>query len=228
MSRSPEGAAPRPRRRGRPALIDRARILEAAKLHDPRTITMKKVADSLCVDPTTLNYHVRGRDGLLQMLAIDAFGAAFAAVEFSGDTDWRTMVRTFATAIHDGVVATGALALHLRVENDVDLATLAPFETTLTALVDAGFDLLDAAHALTLIGELADAAARRFLGRASDDTAESARELREALLSDTGPQFSSLRLLVQHEGEVDPGRQFEFDLRVLVLGLERLLADRST
>lgn len=215
---------PAVRRPGRPRVIDRQRILEAARTLDPRSLTMKAVADALGVDPKAVNYHVRDRESLLEMLASDAFHRSFEEARFSADTDWRVAVRAFATAIREGVVATGALSVYFRFENERERGVLGPAEGTLASLVAAGFDERTAGHTLAFIAEFAVSSARNAIGVAALDGDRPLPDLRRALGVADVDAYPIMRRLV--ELPVDPlgHNQFEFDLRVLVLGLEQILS----
>ena len=86
-----DGDVVAPRARGRPARISRERIIAAARTIAPEALTMQKVADVLGVDPKALNYHVRDRDGLRQLVVLDVFESELRRVKIPGGGDWRNV-----------------------------------------------------------------------------------------------------------------------------------------
>src|SRR5271168_335957 len=82
-----DGDVVAPRTRGRPARISRERIIAAARTIAPEALTMQKVADVLGVDPKALNYHVRDRDGLRELVAVDVFESELRRVKIPGGGD---------------------------------------------------------------------------------------------------------------------------------------------
>lgn len=78
-----------PRTRGRPARVSRERIIAAAGTIAPEALTMQKVVDVLGVDPKALNYHVRDRDGLRQLVVLVVFESELPRVKIPGGGDWR-------------------------------------------------------------------------------------------------------------------------------------------
>jgi TetR/AcrR family transcriptional regulator, tetracycline repressor protein len=133
--------------------------VSAARTLAPEAVTMQAVADVLGVDPKALNYHVGHRDGLLELVAVDAFAAELGAVALPADGDWREVLRSYATALRDATVKLGVLVAYFRLPAS-GLGALEPIERVLQKLVDAGFTVNDASHALRLVSELGHAAGR--------------------------------------------------------------------
>lgn len=104
---------------------------------------------------------------------------------------------------------------------------LAPVERVLQALVDAGFEVDQAGRALTLITETAYTAGRAAVLAARNRVHPNVPEVANALQSAPGNEFPVLRRVVAAgEGSgtgQDPG-QLEFNLMVVIAGLERVLA----
>jgi TetR/AcrR family tetracycline transcriptional repressor len=94
----------------------------------------------------------------------------------------------------------------------------------LQALVDAGFDADEAGRALTLITETAYTAGRAAVLVAQNRVHPNVPEVADALQSAALDDYPMLRqVLASREAEGrDPG-QLEFDLTVIIAGLERVL-----
>lgn len=219
---SAEGERETRRTRGSRAGLNRQRILDVAKRMAPQSVTMQAVALELGVDPKALNYHVQDRDGLLQLIAADAFASRFASTTISEAADWRTASRVFAVSVKDSLLATGVLAIHFHLQDEADLIGLGPAEDVLRRMLAAGFEETDAARWLSLLVLNAVGFARDAIAthRDGDDTRES--EVRTALDSAAESDFSSLRHLVGLDYRTDDDAQFLFILEVLIRGMESL------
>ena len=224
MSRPPDEAAG-PRRRGRPRQISRERIVSAARDLPPDTLTMQAVAGALGVDPKALNYHVGGREGLRELVALDVFESELRRVELPEDGDWRVVARSYAAAIRDAYLKVGVLATSFHLPAASGLGALAPVECLLQALVDAGFDAVQAGRALTQISETAYAAGRTAVLAAQNRVHPNVPEVADALEHAAAQDFSILRQVIAANGtDTDGADQFEFSLAVVIAGLERMLA----
>lgn len=214
--------APR-RGRGARAGLDRDRILAAARGMDPRTLTMQAVADALGVDRKALNYHVRDRESLLEMLAIDALATRSAAIEVDDDDDWRAAARTWAIGVRDSIVATGALLSEIRFSTQRELAAVGPAEAVLEKLLAAGFDLETAARGMHLLSTIAIGFGRDLVMNAREGGHPQIAELRRAL-SVTSEGFAELRRIVETGVDTYDDAQFEFDLAAFFARMDSLLA----
>lgn len=141
-----EGHANRARRRGRPRQITRERIVSAARTLAPEALTMQAVADVLGVDPKALNYHVGHRDGLRELVAVDAFEVELSRVALPSVGDWRDVLRSYAAALRDATVKLSVLATYFRLPTN-GLGALEPVERVLQELVAAGFSVDEAENA---------------------------------------------------------------------------------
>ncbi len=132
--------------------------------------------------------------------------------------------------MRDAFTQLGVLATAFHLPAASGLGALAPVECVLQALVDAGFDIDQAGRALTLITETAYAAGRAaVLRRPESSPPQRARGGRR--LGECGQRriFPLLRQVVA--ASVDHGHdaaQFEFDVAVVIAGLERVLASGSS
>jgi AcrR family transcriptional regulator len=213
------------RRRGRPRQISRERIVSAARDLPPEGLTMQAVAGVLGVDPKALNYHVGDREGLRELVALDVFESELRRVELPADGDWRVVARSFAGAIRDAYLKVGVLAASFHLPAATGLTALAPVETLLQALVDAGFDAVQAGRALTQISETAYAAGRAAVLAAQNRVHPNVPEIADALEHAAAKDFSILRKVIESTGTDQDGTdQFEFSLAVVIAGLEQMLA----
>ena len=212
------------RGRGRPARIDREQILEAARALGPENLTMQAVAERLGVHRKALNYHVRDREGLLELLLVDALNSELGKCEIVLHGDWREVLRSFAVGIRESMVRTGEFYdyAHLRVATG--LLTLAWVERVAEAMLDAGFDERTAAFALTLVSELTYASARdaAIVARHGHGEHPQYPKLRQFLERVPEEELPLMRrwLAQPHAGSDE---QFAFDLDTLIAGLERRL-----
>lgn len=219
-----DGAA-NPRQRGRPRQITRERIVSAARTLAPEALTMQAVADALGVDPKALSYHVGHRDGLRELVAVDAFESELSRVALSTEGDWREVLRTYAEALRDATVKLGVLATYFRLPA-TGLGALTPVERVLQKLVDAGFAVDDAGHVLRLVSEVGHAAGREAVFLSRSRVHPNTSEVATALNTASADDFPVLRQVVAALDDVDGGgHQLDFCLDVIIAGLE---AQRAT
>jgi AcrR family transcriptional regulator len=185
---------------------------------------MQAVAEALGVDPKALNYHVGDREGLRALVAFDVFAAELRRVELPVDGDWRLVVRSYAVALRDAFTRLGVLATSFHLPAASGLGALAPIECVLQALVDAGFDVDESGRALTLITETAYTAGRAAVLAAQNRVHPNVPEVASALQNAPREDFPLLRqLTASSEGHGQDSGQLDFDLTVLITGLERVL-----
>lgn len=212
------------RRAGRPPRIGREQIVKAARSIPPDQLTMQGVADALGVDRKALHYHVTNREGLLELVAVDVFVSEMAQAVMSRHSDWRDLVRSYASAMRDAALETGTLVqyVHIPAIGGSEAFTIA--ERLLHDLVDAGFNGRDAARTLTLIAQIASTAAKDALLTGWDNTHPQNAEIVAALTESPTGEFPLLRQLATERARStgDWRSQFEFDLQVVIAGLEHL------
>ncbi|WP_194672283.1 TetR/AcrR family transcriptional regulator C-terminal domain-containing protein [Curtobacterium sp. VKM Ac-2887] len=213
-----DGVRPTGKRRGGPARIDRAAIVEAARGMAPKDVTMQAIANVLGVDRTAINYHVSNRDGLLQLVAADVFEEQFESVVLLEEHGWEVVLRAWASAVRNSMVETGVLANYYRISGD-NLAVLRPAETVLQSMLRAGFDEEFADRTLVFVTNFAMAAGRDAVMVRAPEGHPQAPELRRALeehLDEGG--YEAIRRMAETglnaAGDVD--RQFAFEVDLVV------------
>jgi TetR/AcrR family tetracycline transcriptional repressor len=188
---------------------------------DPETLTMQAVAEQLGVDRKALNYHVSDRDGLLELVALDALHAEVGGTELPPGADWREATRHFARGMRDGMVRTGALFEYVRMPVG-GLSTLAPAERYAETLMAAGFTEEQASRALGFLAEFVFSSARDAIMIAKYGVHPQVTEIRSALESSPPDDYRTLRRLIVNQFQ--PGdAQLEFDVQIFIAGLTALL-----
>ncbi|WP_314505448.1 TetR/AcrR family transcriptional regulator C-terminal domain-containing protein [uncultured Microbacterium sp.] len=216
-------------RRGRPRLVDREKIIRAARLRDPATLTMQALAEDIGVDRKTLHYHVENRTSLMRMVAADAFRDAVSSHDFTEESDWRTAIHSFAHITRDAVTAAGAWASYVEFDSEEDLEAVRPAEAATVALVNAGLAEADAGRVITMLAELAFASARAISDTAARGTAPQEELLERALEKVPAGQFALTRRLLGNRSTIPGGDEhFSFQLEVVTLGVEKLLEVAGT
>jgi TetR/AcrR family tetracycline transcriptional repressor len=191
----------------------------------PEAMTMQAVAESLGVDPKALNYHVGDREGLRALVAFDVFASELRSVELPVGGDWRLVVRSYAAALRDAFIQLGVLATSFHLPAASGLGALAPVEQVLRSLVDAGFDVEQAGRALTLITETAYTAGRAAVLVTRNRVHPNVPEVAGALQRAAREDFPILRQLAgARDGAGQDADQLDFNLAVIIAGLERRLA----
>ncbi|MEU9949521.1 TetR/AcrR family transcriptional regulator C-terminal domain-containing protein [Streptomyces sp. NPDC047939] len=217
------------RRRGGPLRIGRPQIIAAARNLDPRNVTMQAVADELGVDRKALNYHVTDREGLLRLIATDAFETHFSRVEITSESSWQNAIRAWAVGVRDSMVATGVLAHYYRIQGE-DLSVLRPATVVLERMLAGGFDATAAGRGLIFVTNFAMGVGRDIVLHQQPDGHPQASELRRALAAhaDEGG-YEALRdlALAGLNDHDDVQAQFDFEVDIFIRGMEQRLLDRA-
>jgi AcrR family transcriptional regulator len=208
---------------GTRAGLNLGRIVEAARSIDPDTLTMQALADQLGVDRKALNHHVSDRDTLLGLVALDSFAATFSGFDLTAHSDWRDACRAYAYGITESVVAAGALAGHLRLDDALATRVLETTEVVLAKLVQAGFDDATAVRLLALLSNICLSFARdvTFLSRSGQRPRPLL--LRESLTAHEPAVFENLARIAADPVDTYSREQLELSIRVFLLGAEGLL-----
>ena len=209
--------------RGRPPRINRERIVAAARSVATRDLTMQGVADALGVSRKALHYYVGDREGLLTLVVTDHFERELDRVELPWDDDWRAVLRAYAVAFRDGLVQVGVATDFTRLRGIGAAAALALADRVLDALLSAGFDPDTARHGLTAASNIAQSAAQSVAAQTATGMHRHRAQTSEALQHEPQDTYPALRtVLASAEAQVrDAERQFDFELDVLIGGLDR-------
>ncbi|MFC9392754.1 TetR/AcrR family transcriptional regulator [Streptomyces sp. NPDC057027] len=214
------------RKPGRPNVIDRGMIVDAAlAIEDAgRTLSMQAVADRLGVPRGTLYHHVADRAEMAALVAVARLDEALDDSWMPApDADWRTWLTSFAHAMRTALLAHATPVDFVLLEGRSGRRQLAQVEAVLTVMARAGFPPELSTRCLTLLVEVVQAHARSvFVARASGP--EQQRASLSAMLAATGAEFPLLR--AGTPDAPDPDDQLAFDLDVVLAGIEMILGNR--
>lgn len=202
------------RRPGRPARIDRERILCAALALEAaqRPLTMQAVADELGVHRGALYHHIADREQLVATARLTVVPDNDWMLE--DDADWRVWLAAFARNSRAGLLAGTAFPEYYLWDGEAGHRQAVQVERVLAVLCRDGFTLEAASRCMTLIGEVVHSNARAaFMHRAHG--AEPHRATAQRVIDADPDSFPLIRAL----SPADPDVQFTYDLDVLLSGV---------
>ena len=189
-------------------------------------LTMQAVADALGVSRKALHYYVGDREGLLTLVVFELFDQQLNGVELPSDGDWRAVLSAYAVAYRDGLVELGAVTDFTQLHGLSVEAALALAERVLDALLTAGFDPDSARYGLTAASNIAQSAAQAIVAQTAAGEHRHRAQTSAALQREPHDTYPALRRVLasaDSQGH-DAERQFEFELDLLIAGLDRLLS----
>ncbi len=216
------------RSRGRPPRISRDQIVAAARSLPAGDLTMQAVADALGVSRKALHYYVGDRAGLLTLMVLDQFEHELAPVRLPTDDDWRATLRAYAVAYRDGLIGVGIQDHATNFTQLRGLSTAAALglaDRVLDSLLSAGLDPDSARHGLTAASNIAQSAAQTVLAQTAAGAHRHRAETTAALSAEPQDTYPALRrvLASAQPSEHDAQTQFEFELDVVIAGLDQVL-----
>ena len=222
VKREPEHRQAGSRRRGRPPLISRERVLATAlQIADERgleDLTMRRLGAELGVDPMTVYHHVADKAALFDGIV----GHVYSEIEIppvSGD--WSTDLRTIMNAARATLLGHPNVVALLGTRPAIAEPAFDLMEAITSLLLKAGFDELLAADGFDcagrlVIGHVLAEAGRPPGGEVGGGEVEH-HAAQESLAADRYPGLAAVqRAGVGH----DPDRLFELAVDGLILSLE--------
>lgn len=218
-------------KRSRPAPrlpLDRDRVLAAAvRLADEgglELLTMRRLAEVLGVQAMSLYNHVANREDVLDGM-VEAVVGEFEVPAIGGD--WRRAMHGRARSAHEALLRHPWAALLIASRLNVGPAMLRYVDATLGCLVEAGFTWIEADRAYNAIDSHVYGFTLQELSFPipQSDYQDAARQYLPMLPADRYPHARALAERVA-AGTHDGRNDFEFGLRLILDGLERLLATR--
>lgn len=199
-------------RRGRPPRISRDQIIAAALDIGLDSFSLQAIAERLGVTTPALYSHVRGREEIIELVAADLLERFQVTIDDT--TDWRDWLMEFGRQARLLFGLSGQAAR-------IDLAGLLAMrdlqvgEQGVRLLVKAGFSPSEAGMALWIVFRTATTAGQPNAGSLATPMDEARRVARTGDLPAIDQAIEDLKAVPD---------TLEFDLRVVIAGLENQLA----
>ena len=191
---------------GRPALISREKVLEAARQLRPHEQTMNAVAERLAVKKASLYYYFNSKQELLAALGADL--VRNLAVPLPDPANWRRWLRRAATSLFE-VFCANPVFLGFENYNQYARAVLPLQEAALETLEEAGFTRGDVLRIWRVITSYVYVAAAGVQEATRLDVDRVAGEIMEVLAqTERTRPMPRLRSLVEQKIDTDPRRRF--------------------
>ena len=208
--------------------LTRERILDAAvAIADERgvaAVTMREVASALGVEAMSLYNHVANKDGLLDGMV----DLVIEEIDLpDGLPDWREAMRRRAESARRVFERHPWLPLLLDSRQSSGPARLHYYDWVLGTLIEAGFSLDGAASAFSVLDSYiyGFGIQASTLSGSGDMTPEEMTEaFRAAIPAEHYPYLNRMTLHAMEIG-YDPEADFDFGLKLVLDGLERILTE---
>ncbi|MCD9087105.1 hypothetical protein [Stenotrophomonas sp. SY1] len=227
MPRTAKPTTPAQRKPGKRAGLDLQLIVEAARRLDANALSMQSLADSLSVDRKALNYHVKDKQTLLGLVAMDAFSARFSASDVAEAGSWEDACRIYGMGFYEGVRGVGGLAEYLWFGGSVAAWALAPSEVLFERLNAAGFTDEAATRLVATLISMSLSHARDAAQAAAEADRPRTRALKQALLEADPNAYANLRRIAELGVDTYGTSQMELMLDMLIAGARALLPNKS-
>jgi AcrR family transcriptional regulator len=211
----------------RRAPLSRERVLHAAvALADTggiEALTMRKLGEELAVEAMSLYNHVANKDDILDGIVDLVFSEIALPV---GQVDWKPAMRRRAISAHDALLRHRWAPSLMQSRTKPGPATLRHHDSVLGSLRGAGFTLVMAAHAISVIDGYVYGFALQQINIPLQST-EQVAEVGQNILQQLGREYPHLAEMIT-EHAMKPGYdyadEFEFGLDLILDGLDRLRA----
>jgi AcrR family transcriptional regulator len=209
----------------RRAPLSRERVLlEAVALADANgigTLTMRRLADRLHVEPMSLYHHVANKEEILDGMV----DAVFREIELPPtDAEWKAATRNRAISARDALRRHPWAISLMQSRATPGPATLRHHDAVIGCLRNAGFTIELAAHAISAIDGYLYGFAMQELNlpfSTPEETAAMAVTFLDQFPAEVYPHLAELTTKHVLQPSYDYGNEFEFGLDLILDGLER-------
>ena len=209
----------------RRAPLSRERVLlEAVALADENgigTLTMRRLADRLDVEPMSLYHHVANKDEILDGMV----DVVFREIQLPpADAAWKTAMRDRASSARDALRRHPWAISLMQSRATPGPATLRHHDAVIGCLRTAGFTIELAAHAISAIDGYLYGFAMQELNlpfTTPEETAAMAVTFLDQFPAEEYPHLAELTTKHVLQPGYDYGKEFEFGLNLILDGLER-------
>jgi AcrR family transcriptional regulator len=205
--------------------LSRQRVLSAAvglaDVAGIESLTMRKLGEELGVEAMSLYNHVANKDDILDGMVDLVFGE----IEIpDGAADWKAAMRRRAISAHEALLRHPWATSLMQSRTKPGPATLRHHDSVLGSLRGAGFSVVMAAHAFSVIDGYVYGFALQQVNLPLQSR-EQVAEVGEDMLRQTGGAFPHLaEMITDHAMKpgYDYANEFEFGLDLILDGLDRL------
>jgi AcrR family transcriptional regulator len=199
-------------------------LLEAVGLADENgigTLTMRRLADCLHVEPMSLYHHVANKDEILDGMV----DVVFREIELpSTHAEWKAAMRDRAASARDALRRHPWAISLMQSRATPGPATLRHHDAVIGCLRNAGFTIELAAHAISAIDSYLYGFAMQELSlpfSTPEETAAMAVTFLDQFPAEEYPHLAELTTKHVLRPGYDYGDEFEFGLGLILDGLER-------
>ncbi|HEY8737344.1 MAG TPA: TetR/AcrR family transcriptional regulator [Candidatus Dormibacteraeota bacterium] len=212
---------PKPR-----AHLSRERVLSAALILADRggieSLTMRRLGQELRVEAMSLYNHVANKEDIIDGIVDLVFGEIALPADRG---DWKTAMRKRAISAHEALLRHPWATSLMQSRTKPGLATLRHHDSVLGSLRQAGFTLVMAAHAVSVIDGYVYGFALQQINlplHTPEQVAQVGENIIRQLPADEYPHLAEM--ITQHAMTpgYDYGDEFEFGLDLILDGLAKL------
>jgi AcrR family transcriptional regulator len=209
----------------RRAPLSREPVLRAAVALADRggieSLTMRKLGEELGVEAMSLYNHVANKDDIIDGIV----DLVFSEIELPADrADWKPAMRKRAISAHEALLRHPWATSLMQSRTKPGPATLRHHDSVLGTFRNAGFTLVMAAHAFSVIDGYVYGFALQQINLPLQSTRQVA-EVGQNILQQLAGEYPHLAEMIT-EHAMKPGynyaQEFEFGLDLILDGLERL------
>jgi len=212
------------RRGGRRSSFERSELIAVALELGPDNLDMRSVAGALAVPRTTVYNHVGSPEELGRLVLLALLDTPPAPTNGSLDNGpWRAQLESFAVRLRDQMLSVGPWLRYYDPDVHVVGAAVRDADRLIGKLVDAGFTVETAGHALTLINAIVNEAVGAHGRNITRDPDEATFLTR--LSENDYPWIAAARVVDEPAREED---QFRFNLRCALAGIAAVSDERRT
>ena len=204
--------------------LNRARVLQAAVDLADRdgidSVSMRRLGQHLGIEAMSLYTHIRGKDDLLDGMVDAVVGEIPIDVE---GPDWRTTLRRTILSARSVMLRHRWAARIIETRSTPGPATLRYMEAVTGILLDGGFTVDLAHHAMHVLGSRVQGFSQDLYDDSGVPDPEAA-VVWAAQLASVYPNIGALAMAASHEGGIggcDDDYEFAFGLDLILDGLER-------
>jgi AcrR family transcriptional regulator len=207
--------------------LSRERVLRAAVTVADKSglesVTMRNVGDKLHVEAMSLYNHVANKNDMLDGIVDMVFGEISLP---AARAPWKSAMRKRATSAHDALLRHPWAPSLMQSRTKPGPATMRHHDSVLATLRNAGFSLVMAAHAFSVIDAYVYGFALQQINIPLQSREQTA-EVGDSILRQLAGAYPHLaEMITKHAMRpgYDYAKEFEFGLDLILDGLERLRA----